>query len=221
MASTMRRPLGDRRRRQQRRGAVAVGDDRDRVVGAQAVARAGPVTTCTRPRRSRMSIEPDVSMTKVMFAGGRSSSAISRDVMPMRTSAVPSARSVSVAGVDGDGEVGVGGRSVAVVEGVDPLLGPDRVGLGPVALGEERLGDVERAGVDVEGERRLAVVGGGDPRRVARRRRTCCRRATPGSSMTGISAATPPSPRRRRPASALRRRSPPVRASIAITCASW
>jgi hypothetical protein len=37
-----------------------------------------------------MSIDPDVSMTNVMFAGGRSSSASDRVLTPIRTSEVPS-----------------------------------------------------------------------------------------------------------------------------------
>ena len=69
--------------------------------------------------------------------------------------------------LDAEGQAGAGRRRIAVVEGVDPLLGPDRVGLGAVALGEEPAGDMERSGVDVEGERRFAVGGGGDEARVA------------------------------------------------------
>ena len=94
---------------------------------------------------------------------------------PTRTIAVPSSP------VDDDSAVTARsasvGWSVAVREGVDPLLDADRVGFRTVAVGEEGLRDVERAGVDVEGERRLAIVARSATHSESRSRRTCCRRA--------------------------------------------
>ena len=119
---------------------------------------------CTSPSRSRMSIEPDVSMTNVRLAGGRASA-----IELAGRDADADHRRVVLGGrcrLDRDRQVGIGGGSVAVGEGVDPLLDADRVRFRSVAVGEERLGDVERAGVDVEGERRLPVVLGRHPQRV-------------------------------------------------------
>ena len=72
------------------------------------------------------------------------------------------------AAVDVDGERGLVGRLVALVEGVDPFLDPDAGRVGQVAVVDEALGDAVRGGVDVHRERRDAVlVGVGD--RVRRR----------------------------------------------------
>ena len=64
--------------------------------------------------------------------------------------------------LDPDPERAVLGRLVAVVERVDPLLGPHGLGRRPDAVGEQRLRDRERAGVHVERERRLRVGPGVD-----------------------------------------------------------
>ena len=96
------------------------------------------------------------------------------DADPHEPGAVVGVR--GVAGLDDDAEPAVGRCRVAVVEGVDPLLDADRRRVGERALVEERLADGPRAGVDVEAERRLGVVGGGHERGVAARRRTRCPR---------------------------------------------
>ena len=108
-----------------------------------------------------MSIDPDVSMTNVRLAGGRSASARPAVLMPIphEPGAVVGAR--GVAGLDDDAEPAVGRYRIAVVEGVDPLLDADRRRVGERALVQERLADGPRAGVDVEAERRLGVVGRG------------------------------------------------------------
>ena len=114
-----------------------------------------------------MSIEPDVSMTNVMFAGGRSASATVAVSTAMRTSAVPSSACGAARRLDADPDGTVGRCRVVVVERVDPLLDADRRRVRGSAAGELGQGGAVGAGVDVEGERRLGVVGGRHERRVA------------------------------------------------------
>ena len=115
-----------------------------------------------------MSIEPDVSMTNVRLAGGRSASARSAVLTPIRTSrgaVVGARRRRPVSTIDT--ELAVRRCRVAVVEHVDPLLDADRRRIRAGALVEEAWPTRARAGVDVEGERRLGVVGRRHERRVA------------------------------------------------------
>ena len=60
------------------------------------------------------------------------------------------------------------GASIALVEGVDPLLDPDARRIGSVAVVDVSLGDRVRGRVDVEGEGRDAVLVGIDERVDAR-----------------------------------------------------
>ena len=158
--------LSDLRRRQHRRGVVAVGDDRDRVVVAEVLDEQGQrrlheaEAVADVHRAGRVDDEREVRRRTIGVGdGGR----VDGDAHQRR----------AVVGVwrgrrlHADPDRTVGRCGIVVVERVDPLLDPDRRRVWEPTTGQLGQGGAVRPGVDVEGERRLGVVGRRHERRVA------------------------------------------------------
>ena len=148
-------------RRQDQLDLVVEAHDRDRVVGPQALGeqlegvahQGGPVAHghAARPVDDQGQVHRRPLLGRHL-AGGHGDP----HHLAQRAGAGPDAR------LGAHGEVGLGRRRVAVVEGVDPLLRAHRLRRRAHAIGDEGLRHAVGAVVHVEGERRPRVGGGVD-----------------------------------------------------------